>query len=155
MSYTSQEFYQPFVRYFVILQVIVAIRTKLKLLGRTAHASQVAYPTETTDSGSALNKPRCWSEQAAMLECPIPYSLSSPLSSPFCTLQAGEILFQDTHKGAGTVFIRITLVKYFLPNGHLGPRDSFLGNPDLSIHEIQNRSVSILVTILAVFMDTS
>ena len=65
----------------------------------------------------------------------------SPLSSLFCTLQAGEILFQDTHKGAGTVFIRITLVKYFLPNGHLGPRGSFLGNPDLSIHEIQNRSV--------------
>ena len=77
------------------------------------------------------------------------------LSSLFCTLQAGEILFQDTHKDACTVFITITLVKYFLQNGHLGPRGSFLGNPDLSIHEIQNRSVSILVTILAVFMDTS
>jgi hypothetical protein len=53
------------------------------------------------------------------------------------------ILIQETYKGTGILFIEIARVKNLSPNGTLGTQGSFLGNPDLTIHEIQKRSVLV------------
>jgi hypothetical protein len=70
---------------------------------------------------------------AAILECPI---LTAPPSPGPLGPTALLILIQETYKGTGILVIEIARVKNLSPNGKSGTRGSFLGNPDLTIHEI-------------------